>query len=139
MDHEVDYEEPFGQYLKRMLAQVGLNQRQAALKLGVTPGMMNNWIKGNKRPNPENAMRLAGLLTVDIDDLMIRAGHRRRRDTDLHPKRAELLELARQLPLEQADIAIDYMRWHLDRSLQPHISRQSEASSVVESEGNLDP
>lgn len=121
MNDEMVYEEPLDQFLRRKLTESGLNQRQAALRMGVSWGMVNAWLQpkgvpNHRHPNPGNVERLATLLEVDPDELMIRAGHRTRREADLHPKQAELLELARQLPLAEADMAIDYMRWRLDRS-----------------------
>lgn len=115
----MDYEETLGSYIRRKIAERGLNQRQAALRIGVTSGMMSNWANDKRRPDPENIPKLAALLAVDEDDLSIRAGYKRRRDLDLHPKRAELLEVARQLPIEQADLAIGFMKWRLEESYRP--------------------
>lgn len=115
----MDYEGTLGSYIRQKLAEKGLNQRQGALRIGVTSGMMSNWVHDKRRPDPENIPKLAALLSVDPDELMVRAGYRPRRDTDLHPKRAELLEVARQLPLDQADLAIEFMKWRLETSYRP--------------------
>ncbi len=109
-------EERFGDYLARQLAMRGMNRSQAGTRLGVTRSMVSQWVNNHRVPKPENVERLAALLGVDNDELLVRAGHRRRVDTDMHPARSELLEMARQLPLEEAETAIDFMRWRLERS-----------------------
>ena len=107
----VDYEESFGGFLRRKLAEAGLTQAQAARKIGATSGMMSNWVQNKRVPEPPNVDKLAELLAVDPNEMQTRAGYRKRRDTDLHPKRAELLEMARQFPLEDADVVMSFMRW----------------------------
>lgn len=118
-DEPRDYSESFGSFIKRKIAERGLNQRQAALRIGATSGMMSNWVNDSRKPSPEYVVKLAALLAVDVDEMMIRAGYRPRRDTDLHPKRAELLEVARQLPIEEADIAIGFLKWRLEEAYRP--------------------
>ena len=131
----MDYEESLGSYIRRKIAERGLNQRQAALRIGVTSGMMSNWCNDKRRPEASNIPRLAALLAVDEDDLAIRAGYKQRRDTDLHPKRAELLEVARQLPIEEADIAIGFMKWRIEERYRPRSVRPPDDAGTDTSGG----
>ena len=119
----VDYEESFGSFLRRKLAESGLRQSQAARRIGATSGMMSGWVNNRRVPEPENVTRLAELLAVDPNEMLTRAGYRKRRDTDLHPKRAELLEMARQLPLEEADLVLGFMRWRLEEAYRPRLTK----------------
>lgn len=70
----------------------------------------------HKLPNVQSAVTLAALLAVDEDEVLIRAGHRRPYDRDMHPKRRELLEAARHLPLSEAEIAIEFLNWRRERA-----------------------
>lgn len=106
----VDYDEPFGVWVSRKVAETGMSQRAASREMGVTPGLLNSWIKGHRRPSPESIRKLAAFLAIPEEEVMIRAGLRRRRDTDMHPLRAELIELARQVPLSEARVCADFLR-----------------------------
>lgn len=121
----VDYEESFGGFLRRKLAEAGLTQSQACRRLGITSGMMSNWVNNKRVPEPNNVDQLARLLAVDPNEMQTRAGYRERRDTDLHPMRAELLEMARQLPLSEAEIVLGFMRWRLEEAYRPRLSWRS--------------
>lgn len=114
-----DFSESFGTYLKRKIVEAGLNQRTAALQIGASSGQMSGWVHGHRRPTPENVSRLAQLLGVPEREMLIRAGYQRRRDTDLHPERAQLLELARELPLRDVPLVTGFVRWRLQEATRP--------------------
>jgi|GEM_PF-1589503 len=132
-----DYEESIGNYLRRKLAERGLSQNQAALRMGVSSGMVNTWVKGNRKPSPESVVKIAGLLAVGVDELMIRAGHRRPVETDLHPLRRELLEVARQVPIKEAELAIEFLVWRTQQAalmrFHPHQSKAENSTTSAES------
>ncbi len=106
-----DYEISFGTWLKDRINTVGTNQRQLALQIGASSGMMSNWIRDTRKPSPENCAKLAQALAVPEEEVLVRAGYRRRKDTDPDPRRAALVEMARQLPLSEAEAVMDFMRW----------------------------
>lgn len=136
-----DYGEPFGAYFGRKLGERGLSQNQAARRMGVTSGMVNAWVHDQRTPSPGSIVKIASLLAVGVDELMIRAGHRKPVETDLHPLRRELLEVARQLPLNEAQRAIEYLVWRTQQAslkqFQPKRAGDHTSLSDDETTGQL--
>lgn len=114
-----DYEISFGTWLRRKLVERNLNQRRLALMIGASTGMVSGWAHDKRRPEPDNVAKIAQALGVPEEEALVRAGYRQRRDTDLDPRRAELVEMARQLPLSEAASVMDFMRWRTTEALRP--------------------
>ena len=124
-----DYDEPQGPWMRRRIAEVGLTQAEFAERLGVSQGTVSNWVavgRRVRRPVPEMIPRIAAVLQVPEAEVMIRFGYRRRRDTDLHPRRAELLEVARTLPFEEIEIAIWFLRQRAEEALDRALGADDE-------------
>ena len=126
----MDYEMSFGTWLRQKIVEKGTNQRQLALRIGASTGMMSGWVHDRRRPEPDNVARLAQALGVPEEEALVRAGYRRRKDTDLDPVRAELIEMARQLPLSEAAAVIDFMRWRQAEALRPRSIRPATRQSA---------
>lgn len=114
-----DYDVPFGVWLKRKLNERGLNQRRLAMMIGASTGMVGMWANDRRRPSPPYVLKIAQALGVPEEEVQVRVGYRQRRDTDMHPLRAEALEMLRQLPLEELPMVIDFMRWRAVEAVRP--------------------
>lgn len=109
----MDRGEPFGDYVARKLAEQGLTQTAAADAMGVSKSMVNSWVHGSRKPSPENVGRLAALLTIPTDELQARAGYRVPEQEETDPRRLELIEVARRLPLTELGTVLDFARWRM--------------------------
>lgn len=118
-----DYEITFGTWLRRKLVERNLNQRRLAVMIGASTGMVSGWANDKRRPEPDNVTRIAQALGVPEEEALTRAGYRSRKDTDMDPVRAELVEMARQLPLSEAATVMDFIRWRQSEALRPRVVR----------------
>lgn len=126
-----DYEQSFGTWLREKIRERGTNQRRLSLAVGASSGMVSGWANDRRRPSPEYVAKIAQALGVPEEEAQVRAGYRARRDTDLDPRRAELLEMARQLPLSEAEIVLGFMRWRLQEALRPRPIRQAPGQTAA--------
>ena len=52
-----------------------LTQPELAARVGISPGYLAQVEEGSRRPSPEVLQRLAGVLSVDVPDVVGRAGY----------------------------------------------------------------
>jgi transcriptional regulator with XRE-family HTH domain len=84
--------EQFRTYLARQLLRREWTQADLARRSGLSPGRISEWMHGKRIPSPESCDRLADALGVDVDDLLVVAGHRpKERSND--PETAALASL----------------------------------------------
>lgn len=114
-----DYEVTFGTWLRQKLNERGWSQRRLAQMVGASTGMMSGWAGDKRRPEPGNVAKIAAALGVPEEEALTRAGYRQRRDTDMDPRRAEALEMLRQLPLSVVPTVVDFMRFQQAEALRP--------------------
>lgn len=101
----------FPEYLARALRSREWTQADFARRMGVSTGSVTMWMSGKRRPDPASIQRIADVLFVSADDLLVIAGHRppddnvdpdsdlarilgmvRAIDWESHPERRDLLE-----------------------------------------------
>lgn len=58
--------------LKEVLAGKGMQNKDLAEKIGVTPTTISNITQGNNFPKPETLLKIAEALEVDIRELFVR-------------------------------------------------------------------
>ncbi len=63
-------------WLERQLAARDWKQADLARGLGVSTGMVSNWLTGQRRVSPYYCEQIAALLGADVDYLLALAGHR---------------------------------------------------------------
>ncbi|MEN5133247.1 helix-turn-helix transcriptional regulator [Elizabethkingia anophelis] len=57
--------------LKELLSEKGIQNKDLADKIGVTPTTISNITQGNNFPKPETLLKIAEVLDVDIRDLFV--------------------------------------------------------------------
>ena len=68
MQKEIDYEYS---RLKEVLTEKGMQNKDLAEKIGVTPTTISNITQGNNFPKPETLLKIAEALDVDIRELFV--------------------------------------------------------------------
>jgi transcriptional regulator with XRE-family HTH domain len=63
-------------WLERQLAARDWRQADLARGLGISTGMVSNWLTGQRRVSPYYCERIAALFGADVDYLLALAGHR---------------------------------------------------------------
>lgn len=116
-------DESFGTWLSAKMAEVGLTQVEmaAAMSTGgvsVTQGMVSNWVNDKKTPSPRHCDRISAVLAVDIDEVLTRAGHRPELASDVDGEVREVIATLRQLPAEDRQMALEFVRWRLAQARQ---------------------
>lgn len=96
--------ESLPKWLQRQMDRREWSQATFARNLGVSTGLVSNWLTGVRRPNPESCERIADVLFVDVDEVLAIAGHRPR-DIDIDP----------DAPGEQIAVMARRIEWTEDR------------------------
>ena len=52
--------------LRKLLSYRGKTQSQLAAALGVSQAMVSKWVRGDRKPKLETALRIAGALDAEI-------------------------------------------------------------------------
>lgn len=55
--------------LTKAVRRTGLAQYELARKMGTSEAAISKWLKGTRRPTPENARKLAKLLGLTLDEI----------------------------------------------------------------------
>lgn len=91
-------EQPFHEWLKRQLLRQAWTQAEFARRLGSDKGVVGNWVRGDRNPNPESSDRIADVLGVDRDLVLALTKHRSPdSDIDLDSNEARLIALVRSI------------------------------------------
>lgn len=61
----------FGKNLKKYLAEKGMTQTQLANELGIKQPTINSWINKGINPELEKVIRIAKILDVTLDELVL--------------------------------------------------------------------
>lgn len=61
----------FGKNLKKYLAEKGMTQTQLANELGIKQPTVNDWINKGINPELEKVIRIAKILDVTLDELVL--------------------------------------------------------------------
>lgn len=109
-------EESFGQFLYNRLRELNTNARQFHLASGIRQGTISAWINDQRKPNPEYCRVIADYLALSVDEVLERAGHRPRMQTDPDPAREEIRRIVWLLPEEELELVRDFSRWRLARA-----------------------
>jgi len=67
-DRELNIEQ-----ITEKLGSMGLSQSKLALELGVSRQIVSNWMKNKKFPRPEKLLRLARLLQLSFDEIVVKS------------------------------------------------------------------
>lgn len=119
----------FGEWLKERITEVGTNARQLAIATRINPSSISNWISGKRVPSMESCYLLADALTLDVDEVLSRAGHRQPLEGSGNPARQEVHRLVDQLPDESIEAIRVYLRFHLAQSRTAPVARAVRARS----------
>lgn len=94
-------ENAFASWLKRQLLRREWTQADLARRLNVSTGTVANWATGSRLPSTASVDRIADVLGIDIDDVLVAAGHRPPTfDIDPDSPEAQLIPLIRQIDWE---------------------------------------
>lgn len=66
--------EQFKERLNAAMTRAGFNQSRLAQELGISAAAVSAWCKGTKQPSTVHIARLAGILSVDVDFLVLGSG-----------------------------------------------------------------
>jgi transcriptional regulator with XRE-family HTH domain len=100
----------FPDWLKHELLRREWNMSDFARRAGISPSVIGRWVRGERIPDPQSCDLIADTLGVDVDRVLVLAGHRPNledlplteeqtaimalvRRVKLHPDRAALLRL----------------------------------------------
>lgn len=87
----------FGDWLRDQLERRGWNTLHFAEVAGVTPSLPYKWLENQNRPSPRHCQSIATALRLDLDAVLLAAGHRPRSDRAPGIIRAELAALINQV------------------------------------------
>lgn len=104
-----------GEWLGNKIVEHGMTQTELAARVGVNQTQISSYLRGKRRPSPETCRRLAEVLAVPVDEVLIVAGHRPPVVADGDMELKEMVEILRQIPLDQRPPIKDYLQWQLDR------------------------
>ncbi len=107
----------FAKRLSRLREARGLSQREIARRLGIAQSSYANWERFNVALKPEQLIRLAEILKVDVAELFTARGEKRRGGPT--GKMQRLFEAASHLPRSQQQKVVDVM--------QPFIAQHSDS------------
>ena len=82
---------PFGENLRGILARRKITQAELAGKLGVSQGTVCQWTHGRFYPSVQTLIRIAELLDVSLDELLI--GRKQAGDRERNALRAAAVEV----------------------------------------------
>lgn len=117
----------FGTWLQAEIDKRGWDARTAASQFGVKDNTVHYWLAGTKLPSITSTMKLARVLDVPLDDVLLKAGYTdvveqakgttvdeaaRRRAQILAqlPQFAEIIEVMAQEPPERQAVQIEIIR-----------------------------
>lgn len=64
------FNENFPEILKDLLAELGLNQKQFAIKIGVDPAQVSEWLHGKNKPGYDSLKAICKACDVSADFLL---------------------------------------------------------------------
>ena len=67
---------PFSDWLKDELRRREWNMSDLARRLDISPSVVGRWIRDGRIPTPESCDRIADVLGLDVDRVLVLAGHR---------------------------------------------------------------
>ena len=114
-------------WLERQLASREWRQADLARGLGISTGMVSNWLTGQRRVSPYYCERIAALFGADVDYLLALAGHRPMvLSTDPDDPVEQLVAKLRRLRLTEArfDTLSDVLDGMLTRDRRDERGRQ---------------
>jgi len=101
--------------LCRLREATGLSQREVARRLSIAQSSYANWERFNVALKPEQLLKLAEVLGVDVSELLTTSGAKRRGGPT--GKMRQLFEAASHLPRSQQQKVVDV--------LQPFVAQHS--------------
>ena len=132
----------FSQRLKRARMTAGLTQVELAQKLGVTSRSIQHYELGQRRPRKfETVEKLAEILNVEVNDLLIRKPFAHRRTGEGWTSRRDVEELSRCphcLPAENLPKRRKTPLWRAYRSLlgREKVNKNTPRKSIAENAHN---
>lgn len=100
-------EDTFGAWLSYQLKARDWNMSDLARRMDVSPSLISRWARDDRLPSPESCDRIADALGIDVDRVLVLAGHRP--DIEAIPiddARSTLLALVRQVHLTEDRAAL---------------------------------
>lgn len=116
-------DQTFGAWLRERIREAGTNSRQLAIAMEVNPATISNWIGGHREPSMESCYKLAEALTLDLDEVLTRAGYREEGIVPQNPARGEAHRIIDRLPEGSVEIARSYLRFVLTESRSAPVAR----------------
>ena len=114
-------------WLERQLAARDWRQADLARGLGISTGMVSNWLTGQRRVSPYYCERIAALFGADVDYLLALAGHRPMvLSTDSDDPTEQLITKLRRIRLteDRFDTLSDVLEGMLTRDRRDERGRQ---------------
>ncbi len=95
----------FSRWFRSELEKRKLSHEDAARQTGISRPAVTSWATGRRHPLPKNCIRIAKLLDLDTDDVLVRAGYRVPRQP-----------VSETTPAGHLHTMIDRIDWSLDQN-----------------------
>lgn len=66
----------FARWLRAQMRERDWTQADLSRKLDISSGTISHWFQGDRNPVPESCIRLAEVLLVNPDTVLVKAGHK---------------------------------------------------------------
>lgn len=106
----------FGEWLGMELKRREMSQAELSRKLETSQSTVNNWVLGNRIPQPESCDRLSDVLNIPLDVVLAKAGHRVELGGEVPADIAEVGTIMGLLPDDHRDEVLEFARWRLRRA-----------------------
>lgn len=102
-------------WLRRQLQRREMRQADLARRVGTSPGTVSSWVNGQRVPDPASCDRIADALGVDVDEVLMLAGHRPRIEEEESQEVRDLAALMRGMPAHVRRQVVEFAEWHRER------------------------
>jgi transcriptional regulator with XRE-family HTH domain len=113
--------EQFEAMVKTAMENRGINQRELADGIGVTPAQMSRIIKGERGRTPEVLSRISTYLGLNIETIFRAAGLLPPAKDSLSEQQRQLIHLAEQSDEQTIDLAIAMLEAALKQRQNPQL------------------
>lgn len=106
----------FGAWLRARLDERAMTAADLARRLGVSSGVVSNWIRGARRPSWESCHDLAAALDLPPDHVLAQVGHVSSAEAVGDELEERLIAMYRRLSPDVQRQVLEFTEWHRQRA-----------------------
>jgi len=110
----------FGAWIDSQLIRRQMSQADLARRLETSNSTVSNWIRGGRVPTPESCDKIADVLGLSVDDVLMAAGHRPRGLDEWPEDVREVANIMVKLPEQHREEIVEFSRWRYERARSKH-------------------